>query len=113
MAGLIPTKRQDLLEPYMALPQGDKIQAECEFEKTSRSAFPAIKAERRWRADIWIDGTNGLRCKTMTLDKKPSGVQDLKEWNFDGSSTKQAPGHDSDVFLVSRRRPRRWDSPCH
>jgi glutamine synthetase len=77
MAGLIPTKRQDLLEPYMALPQGDKIQAEY----------------------IWIDGTNGLRCKTMTLDKKPSGVQDLKEWNFDGSSTKQAPGHDSDVFL--------------
>ena len=51
--------------------------------------------------DVWIDGTNGLRCKTMTLDKKPTGVQDLKEWNFDGSSTKQAPGHDSDVFLVS------------
>jgi glutamine synthetase len=75
--GLIPTKRQDLLAPYMALPQGSKIQAEY----------------------VWIDGTNGLRCKTMTLDKKPTGVQDLKEWNFDGSSTKQAPGHDSDVFL--------------
>jgi glutamine synthetase len=75
--GLIPTKRQDLLAPYMALPQGNKIQAEY----------------------VWIDGTNGLRCKTMTLDKKPTGVQDLKEWNFDGSSTKQAPGHDSDVFL--------------
>jgi glutamine synthetase len=46
----------------------------------------------------------------MTLDKRPSGVQDLKEWNFDGSSTKQAPGHDSDVFLVSSSSAR-WDSP--
>lgn len=36
MANLIPTKRQDLLEPYMALPQGDKVQAECE----SRSRIP-------------------------------------------------------------------------
>ena len=37
----------------------------------------------------------------MTLDKKPSSVQDLKEWNFDGSSTNQAPGDNSDVYLVS------------
>lgn len=43
-----------------------------------------------------------MRCKTMTLSKKPETVADLKEWNFDGSSTQQAPGHDSDVFLVSR-----------
>jgi len=77
MAGLIPLKRADLLAPYLALPQGSKIQAEY----------------------IWIDGTNGMRCKTMTLSKKPETVADLKEWNFDGSSTQQAPGHDSDVFL--------------
>lgn len=37
----------------------------------------------------------------MTLPGKVSDVKELKEWNFDGSSTKQAPGHDSDVFLVS------------
>jgi len=41
-----------------------------------------------------------MRCKTMTLPGKVSDVKELKEWNFDGSSTKQAPGHDSDVFLV-------------
>lgn len=52
--------------------------------------------------DIWIDGDNGLRSKTMTLDKAPSSVADLREWNFDGSSTNQAPGDNSDVFLVSR-----------
>lgn len=42
-----------------------------------------------------------MRCKTMTIDKAPNSVADLKEWNFDGSSTNQAPGGDSDVFLVS------------
>ena len=42
-----------------------------------------------------------MRCKTMTLPGKITDVKELKEWNFDGSSTKQAPGHDSDVFLVS------------
>jgi hypothetical protein len=44
-----------------------------------------------------------MRCKTMTLPGKITDVKELKEWNFDGSSTKQAPGHDSDVFLVSSR----------
>jgi glutamine synthetase len=37
----------------------------------------------------------------MTLEKKPASVSELKEWNFDGSSTNQAPGDNSDVFLVS------------
>lgn len=54
--------------------------------------------------DIWIDGDGGLRCKTMTLDKAPASVSELKEWNFDGSSTNQAPGDNSDVFLVSPSR---------
>ena len=36
----------------------------------------------------------------MTLDKAPAAVSELKEWNFDGSSTNQAPGDNSDVFLV-------------
>jgi len=48
---------------------------------------------------IWIDGTNTLRSKTKTLSKKVSSVDDLSEWNFDGSSTEQAPGSNSDVYL--------------
>lgn len=48
---------------------------------------------------IWIDGTNGIRSKCKTLDAKPSSIEDLPEWNFDGSSTDQAPGHDSDIYL--------------
>ena len=37
----------------------------------------------------------------MTLESAPASVAELKEWNFDGSSTGQAPGDNSDVFLVS------------
>ena len=37
----------------------------------------------------------------MTCDSKPKSVAELKEWNFDGSSTEQAPGDNSDVYLVS------------
>lgn len=48
---------------------------------------------------VWIDGTGNLRSKGRTLRKKITSVDQLPEWNFDGSSTNQAPGHDSDVYL--------------
>ncbi|TIA87986.1 hypothetical protein E3P99_02835 [Wallemia hederae] len=69
--------KPDLLEHYRSLDQGSKIQAEY----------------------IWIDGDGELRCKTTTCDSKITDIKQLKEWNFDGSSTNQAPGHDSDIYL--------------
>jgi glutamine synthetase len=48
---------------------------------------------------IWIDAAGGLRSKSRTLPKKVTDVKELPEWNFDGSSTGQAPGHNSDVYL--------------
>jgi len=48
---------------------------------------------------VWIDADNGTRSKCKTLSQKPSSVKDLPEWNFDGSSTGQAPGENSDVYL--------------
>lgn len=48
---------------------------------------------------IWIDAVGGTRSKCKTLNQKPSSVEDLPEWNFDGSSTDQAPGGNSDVYL--------------
>lgn len=48
---------------------------------------------------IWIDSLGDIRSKGRTLSKKISSLDDLPEWNFDGSSTGQAPGHNSDVYL--------------
>ncbi|CAM0141988.1 glutamate--ammonia ligase [Umbelopsis sp. WA50703] len=66
-----------LLDKYLSLDQKGNVQAEY----------------------IWIDGTNQLRSKTKTLSSVPKTVDELPEWNFDGSSTGQSEGHDSDVLL--------------
>ena len=51
---------------------------------------------------IWIDGyepTANLRSKTKVLDSIVSSVSELPTWGFDGSSTLQAEGGDSDCKL--------------
>jgi glutamine synthetase len=63
------------LQKYLDLPQNGKVMAEY----------------------IWIDGHNGVRSKTMTLEKKVESVDALKTWNFDGSST----GTSHSIFLFT------------
>lgn len=72
------TSKPDLLSKYMQLDQRGNIQVEY----------------------IWIDGYNQLRSKTRTVHTIPKSVHDLPEWNYDGSSTGQAEGHDSDILLL-------------
>jgi glutamine synthetase len=73
-----PTTNKVTLAKYLGMPQGDKVQAMY----------------------VWIDGTGqGLRAKTKTLIEEPKSPADLPIWNFDGSSTGQAEGSNSDVYL--------------
>ena len=51
---------------------------------------------------IWIDGynpTQNLRSKTRIVDGPVTEVAQLPNWGFDGSSTLQAEGNDSDCML--------------
>jgi glutamine synthetase len=53
---------------------------------------------------IWLDGYTpepNLRSKTKVINftKEDFTISDLPMWNFDGSSTKQAEGIDSDCLL--------------
>lgn len=51
---------------------------------------------------IWSCSSLFLPCslaKTRTLDKEPGSAKDLPWWNFDGSSTGQAEGSNSDIYL--------------
>ncbi len=53
---------------------------------------------------IWLDGgrpVQGLRSKTRVVQvPDAAGPEDFPIWSFDGSSTEQAAGDDSDCLLV-------------
>lgn len=49
---------------------------------------------------VWVDAKGECRSKTRTLPpSRAKAVDSLPRWNFDGSSTGQAPGDDSEVIL--------------
>ena len=60
---------------------------------SSRITMAGTKVKAEY---VWIGGRGGCgddyRCKTRVLDSAPKSVSDLPLWNYDGSSTGQAPG---------------------
>ena len=49
---------------------------------------------------IWIDAFENLRSKIKIVEKIENfNLEKIQEWNFDGSSTGQAEGTNSDILL--------------
>merc|ERR1719450_785925 len=51
---------------------------------------------------VWLDAHQVTRSKTMSMTCAPNSIADLRVWNYDGSSTEQAEGHNSEVLLYPR-----------
>jgi len=70
-------------------------------ERYSSLAIPSDKIQAEY---VWVDAEGNTRSKTRTLSaSKCESVETLPKWNFDGSSTNQAPGDDSEVILYPCR----------
>uniref|UniRef100_A0A914X5I2 Glutamine synthetase n=1 Tax=Plectus sambesii TaxID=2011161 RepID=A0A914X5I2_9BILA len=54
---------------------------------------------------VWIDGSDEtLRAKTRVVEKEIRSLKDVPTWHYDGSSTYQATGENSDMLL----KPVNW-----
>jgi len=47
---------------------------------------------------IWMDGSITLRAKCRTLEGPITSLDQLPDWNFDGSSCNMAPTENSEVI---------------
>lgn len=66
---------------------------------SSLSQKGRIMAEYVWIGGAVTTGGLDLRSKSRTLNFRPKCAEELPEWNYDGSSTNQAPGTNSEVVI--------------
>merc|ERR1712151_682959 len=68
--------------------------------KTALNYLSALDQKGKVIAEyVWIDGTMGLRSKCKTLEGPVTSLDQLPEWNYDGSSTYQAVTENSEIIL--------------
>jgi len=95
-----PAADHHIRETFHKLPCDGHVLAEYVWIGT------ALK-KRFFLTDIFenLQGGTGqdLRSKIKTLKKRPEKPEELPIWNYDGSSTDQAPGDNSEVTLIPRR----------
>jgi len=81
----------------------------CSMAMSSEMSSLVSSMDQRGRVMaeyVWLGGSTtvmggfDIRTKTRTLEQVPASVSDLPVWNYDGSSTNQAPGEDSEVLLI-------------
>lgn len=53
-----------------------------------------------WLEYIWLDINNNYRSKVRIVEDEPKNIEEVSEWNYDGSSTGQATVHQSEVILT-------------
>jgi len=51
---------------------------------------------------IWLDAAQTPRSKTKIMTARPTKLSDLPIWNYDGSSTEQAEGSNSEINIKPR-----------
>ncbi len=52
---------------------------------------------------VWIGGNNELRSKIRVIyddDIRRPSLSTFPDWNFDGSSTEQATGEESEILIM-------------
>ncbi|KAL9928202.1 glutamine synthetase 1 [Glossina fuscipes fuscipes] len=100
-------KQVRALSTTTALGQGNflKNSPNAALDKTILDRYRKLETpvDRYQATYLWIDGTGeNVRLKDRVLDKIPSSAADLPKWQYDGSSTYQASGENSDTTLVPR-----------
>ena len=53
---------------------------------------------------VWIDNNYNLRSKVKVMyNECIDSINNIPEWNYDGSSTNQSSGEDSEVIIKPQR----------
>merc|ERR1719160_1318236 len=72
------------------------------MDPTVLAKYEALDQKGKVMAEyVWIDAdlTCRSKCRTLDANKIPEDPTKLPLWNYDGSSTGQAPGDDSEVII--------------